>query len=173
MDAISALGVAGNILTVTELSAELLSASDASKVSSSLEEKDETSVLENFRKLRPGLSKKRASLQQRFPASPSPPLKHELALLELASSFLEDSGMLLEDIGFRSGLALEAAPSGSQANPGPGNIHEIHSEALPDKGPTYAQGGLSRHARRSGAFLLDRGHADPEIVAGIAAVPAV
>ena len=96
---ISALGVAGDILTVTEFSVELLSASDASKVSSSLEEKDETSVLGNFRKLRLALSNKRASLQQRLPTTPSPPLKDELALLELASSCLEDSGVLLEAIG--------------------------------------------------------------------------
>lgn len=98
MDAISALGVAGGILTVTEFSVELLSASDASKVSSSPEEKDETSVLENFRKLRLALSNKLDLLQQRLPTSPSTPLKDELALLELASS-LEDSEVLLEAIG--------------------------------------------------------------------------
>lgn len=99
MDAISALGVASDILAVTEFSVELLSAFDTSKVSSSLEEKDETSVLENFKKLRLALSNKRDLLQQRLPTSPSPPLKDEQALLELASSSLEDSGVLLEALG--------------------------------------------------------------------------
>lgn len=80
MDAISALGVASDILAVTEFSVELLSAFDTSKVSSSLEEKDETSVLENFKKLRLALSNKRALLQQRLPTSPSPLLKDEMAL---------------------------------------------------------------------------------------------
>jgi hypothetical protein len=99
MDAISALGVAGDILTVTEFSVQLLSASDVSKVSSALEEKDETSVIEDFGKLRLSLSNKRASLQQRLLTGPSPPLKDELALLELASSSLENSGVLLDAIG--------------------------------------------------------------------------
>ncbi|KAI1410424.1 hypothetical protein F5Y13DRAFT_181356 [Hypoxylon sp. FL1857] len=99
MDAISALGVAGDILAITEFSIELLSASDAPKTSSSLEEKDEASVTEKLGNLRLALSKKCASLQQRLPTSPSPLLKDELALLELTSSSLEDSELLLEGIG--------------------------------------------------------------------------
>lgn len=97
MDAISALTVAGDILAVTDFSVELLSASDLSKVSLP-EERGETSALENLEKLRQALSKKLASLEQRLSASPSPPLKDELALLELAFSSLEDSGVLLEAI---------------------------------------------------------------------------
>ncbi|KAI1735045.1 hypothetical protein F4680DRAFT_313991 [Xylaria scruposa] len=99
MDAISALDVAGGILAVTEFSVNLLSASDTPKVSSLLEEQDEVSTLEKFTDLRLALFNKHASLQQRLPASPSPMLKNEQALLELASSSLEDSSVLLETIG--------------------------------------------------------------------------
>ncbi|KAI1452404.1 hypothetical protein F4805DRAFT_447635 [Annulohypoxylon moriforme] len=98
MDASLALGVAGDILTVIESSAELLSTSDASKVSSWFQEEDEASVLENYRKLRLALSEKRDLLQQQLPTSPSPPTENELVLLELASSSLEDSSVLLETI---------------------------------------------------------------------------
>ncbi|PNP56082.1 hypothetical protein THARTR1_03607 [Trichoderma harzianum] len=98
MDAITALGVASDILTLTEFGLQLLSASDAPKISSTIEEKDENSALEDYKKLRLALSNKQASLQRRLLASPSPPLKDELALLELASSSLEDSEVLLETI---------------------------------------------------------------------------
>lgn len=99
MEAITALGVASDILTLTEFGLQLLSTSVASKVSSTIEKKDENSALEDYRNLRLALSNKQASLQRRLLASPSPPLKDELALLELATSSLEDSGVLLETIG--------------------------------------------------------------------------
>lgn len=95
MDVITALGVASDILTIAEFSVRLLS----TKVSSTIEKKDENSALEDYRKLKLALSNKQASLQRRLLASPSPPLKDELALLELASSSLEDSEVLLETIG--------------------------------------------------------------------------
>ncbi|KAI1420713.1 hypothetical protein F5Y12DRAFT_93360 [Xylaria sp. FL1777] len=99
MDAISALDVASDILTVTEFSVELLSTANSSKVSSSLEKEDKTSIYRKLGNLELALSKKHALLQKRLPTSPSPPLKDELALLELASSSLEDSRVLREAIG--------------------------------------------------------------------------
>lgn len=99
MDTITALGVASDILTITEFSVQLLSTSNAIKISSTTEEKGENSALEDYRKLRLALSNKHASLQRRLLASLSPPLKDELALLELASSSLENSEVLLEAIG--------------------------------------------------------------------------
>ncbi|KAL6693661.1 hypothetical protein J3F84DRAFT_396049 [Trichoderma pleuroticola] len=98
MDAITALGVASDILTLTEFGLQLLSASDAPKISSTIEEKNENSSLEDYKNLRLALFNKQTSLQRRLLASPSPPLKDELALLELASSSLEDSEVLLETI---------------------------------------------------------------------------
>ncbi|KAL7907897.1 hypothetical protein GGI35DRAFT_486861 [Trichoderma velutinum] len=99
MDTLTALGVATDILTITEFSVQLLSASDAPKISSTIEEQDKNSPLEDYGKLRLTLSNKHASLQHRLLAGPSPPLEDELALLELASSSLENSEMLLEAIG--------------------------------------------------------------------------
>ncbi|GAW17703.1 hypothetical protein ANO14919_071680 [Xylariales sp. No.14919] len=99
MDAISALGVAADILTITGFGVELLSASDAFKVSSSVEEQDEVSIVEHFRKFELALSNRRTTLQQRLPTSLSPLMKDELTLLELAYSSLEDSGVLLDAIG--------------------------------------------------------------------------
>ncbi|KAJ4856480.1 AAA ATPase domain-containing protein [Trichoderma breve] len=97
MDAITALGVASDILAIAEFSVRLLS----TKVSSTIERKgeDKNSALEDYRKLRLALSNKNALLQRLPLASPSPALKDELALLELATSSLEDSEMLLETIG--------------------------------------------------------------------------
>lgn len=108
MDAISALGVAGDILTITEFSTALLSAIEVSKVASSLEGKDEASVPDDLRKSMLALSDTCASLRRRLPTSLSPPLKHEPALLELASSCLEDSRVLLE--------AIESAPKDFRRN---------------------------------------------------------
>ncbi|KAH8163760.1 hypothetical protein CIB48_g4498 [Xylaria polymorpha] len=180
-----------------------------------------------------------ASLQQRLPTSPSLPLADELALLELASSSLENSGVLLEAIrtistGFpgdgsqtwetdtenwvkyklagrfslekvkrlshalthhaisilslteaednmfadrivaslnyasrstRHDSVLQAHKNTFQS--GKPTFMVIHRrKALPDKALAYALGGISRHARSSGAFLLDRGHTDPEVIAG-------
>ncbi|QYT06079.1 hypothetical protein H0G86_012946 [Trichoderma simmonsii] len=101
MDAITTLGVAADIVTLTEFGLQLLSTSDTAKVSSTIEKKDEdeNSALEDYKKLRLALSSKQASLQRRLLASPSPPLKDELALLELATSSLEDSELLLKTIG--------------------------------------------------------------------------
>lgn len=98
MDAISALDVAGGILTITEFSVELLSTSNSSKVLSSVDENATTSIIEDLRKLWLSLSGKRDVLQQRLPKSLSPLLEDELALLELGSSSLKDSGVLLEVI---------------------------------------------------------------------------
>ncbi|KAL6821224.1 hypothetical protein V8C40DRAFT_275841 [Trichoderma camerunense] len=93
MDAITTLGVASDILTITEFSVRLLS----TKVSSMTEEKDENSALEDYRKLRLALSNKKDLLQRRLLANSSPPLKDDLTLLDLASSSLEDSEVLLEN----------------------------------------------------------------------------
>lgn len=95
MDAITALGVASDILTISEFSVRLLS----TKASSTIEKKDENSALEDYRKLRLALSNKHASFQRRLLAAPSPPLKDELDLLELATSSLEDCEVLLKTIG--------------------------------------------------------------------------
>lgn len=97
MDVISALSVAGDILTVTKLSVELLSTSDASKTSS-LEENEEALALRNFKNLRVALSSNCASLQQQLPVNTSPLLNDELALLDMATSCLERSGEALEGI---------------------------------------------------------------------------
>ncbi|PKK54245.1 hypothetical protein CI102_587 [Trichoderma harzianum] len=99
MDTITALGVASDILAITEFGLQLLSTSVALKVSSTIEEKDENSAVEDYRRLRLALFNKHASLQRRLLASPLPLLKDELALLELATSSLEDSEVLLETIG--------------------------------------------------------------------------
>ncbi|KAI1111900.1 hypothetical protein F5Y14DRAFT_463963 [Nemania sp. NC0429] len=93
MDALSALDVARDILDITE------STYDAPNIFPSAEEKDGATVPEKIRKFELEISKKHATLEQRLPTSPSPLMEDEQALLKLAYSCLEDSGVLLEAIG--------------------------------------------------------------------------
>ncbi|KKP01122.1 hypothetical protein THAR02_06756 [Trichoderma harzianum] len=123
METITALGVAADILTITEFGLQLLSTSVAPKVSSTIEEIDKNSALEDYRKLKLALSNKHVSLQRQLLASPPPPLKDELALLDLVSSSPQDSEVLLEAVRNTPkdfvGDKLSSRKTGSTTSAGP------------------------------------------------------
>lgn len=99
MDTISALDVAGGILAIVEFTAELICPSNQPVDKSSLDDREAASVLETgLGTLRLALSSLRVSAEQQFSAGLSPPSSHALALQELASSCIEDTGKLLEDV---------------------------------------------------------------------------
>jgi hypothetical protein len=94
MDTISMLDVASDILAVEEFSTALLSDSDVSERELSLNDKDGDFVFERLRKLTQTLSAYRPS------SGESPRLSSDMVTLqELVSSCMEDSGVLLEDVG--------------------------------------------------------------------------
>jgi hypothetical protein len=99
MDAISMLDVAGDILAVEEFSAALISDSDVSEREPSLDDKDGDFVLERLRKLIETLSNMHTSAHRRS-SDDSPRSPNDIMTLrELVSSCMEDSGVLLEDVG--------------------------------------------------------------------------
>jgi hypothetical protein len=99
MDAVSMLDVACDILAVEEFSAALISDSDVSKGESSLDDKDGDFVLEKLGKLIETLSNTDISAHQQSSDGSPQSSKGIQTLQELVSSCVEDSGVLLEDVG--------------------------------------------------------------------------
>jgi hypothetical protein len=98
MDIISILDVAASILSVEELLVQLISSSDRSEWQLSLDDKDENMVLERLRKRICALSEIHASVHPSASDGVLPPSGDILALRELASSCVERSRVLLDDL---------------------------------------------------------------------------
>lgn len=93
------LDVAGDILAVEEFSAALISDPDVSEREPSLDDKDGDFVLGRLKKLIQTLSNIHISAHRRSSDDSSRSSSDILTLRELVSSCVEESGVLLEDVG--------------------------------------------------------------------------